>query len=89
MKPTDLSPDERAVFGHDAVRLPDGTIQERGIGSDFHREQIAAVLRREAICRGEIPAVEPPPGPPAESETPTQQRTIDPRLICDWPTRPQ
>jgi hypothetical protein len=59
MNPTDLTPEERAVFGDQAVRLPDGTIQERGTGSEFHEEQVAATLRREAACRGEAPA-EPP-----------------------------
>lgn len=124
MKP--LSPEEKAVFGHDAVRLSDGSIQERGTGSAFHREQVAATLRREATCRGEAPAAPTPPPPPAvdyqpdvrspydplykgrpyepaatvprivrtpEDEgapaAPVPERTIDPRLIHDWPTRTQ
>jgi hypothetical protein len=64
MKITDLTPEERSVFGDQAVKI-DGVIQERGTGSDFHREQIAATLRREAVCRGEMPTAQPSPEPPA------------------------
>jgi hypothetical protein len=89
MKP--LTGDELAVFGHDAVRLPDGSVQERGIGSAFHRAQIKKVEEREAKCRGIIapqpqPASTPPPsddralrGDAGQSNV--EPRTIDARLI--------
>jgi hypothetical protein len=62
MKTTNLTPEERSVFGDQAVKI-DGVIQERGTGSDFHQEQIAATLRREATCRGEAPTEPTPPAP--------------------------
>jgi hypothetical protein len=84
MKPTGLSEMERRVFGEQAVRLPDGTIQERGVGSAFHEEQIAAGLRREAACRDGTPAT-PPPAPPP----PAPERFIDGRAVHPYPDRIQ
>jgi hypothetical protein len=83
MKP--LTPAELAVFGHDAVRLPDGSVQERGTGSAFHRARIKEVEEREAKCRGIIAPQPQPPPPSNEAEEinteQPEQRTIDPRLI--------
>jgi hypothetical protein len=90
-KPTDpLTPAEIAVFGASATRDPiSGEVCEVGIGSRAHLERIAAVLRREAMCRGETPATPqlaptPPPSDdralPGDAEQP-EPRTTDARLI--------
>jgi hypothetical protein len=89
MKP--LSAAEKAVFGEFAERDPvTGAPIEDGQGSAKHAERIAAGLRCEAMCRGEIPAVpappEPPPPPAAAVPAP---RTIDPKLVHAWPDRIQ
>jgi hypothetical protein len=90
MKP--LTAAEKAVFGEDAVRDPmTGVVVENGHGSANHEQRIAAGLRREAACRGDIPATplpEPPP-PAAEPEPAAPPRTIDPALVHAWPDRMQ
>jgi hypothetical protein len=79
MKP--LTSAERAVFGHDAVRFPDGSVQERGIGSPHHRQRIMDAADREAACRS---------GAPSEPSLPmSEERTVDPRLIHPWPEMKQ
>jgi hypothetical protein len=89
MKPTDpLTPAEIAVFGSSATRNPvTGEICEQGFGSKAHEERIAAGLRREALCRGESPAVppQPAPEPPPSAATPPAERFIDRRLVHDFP----
>jgi hypothetical protein len=77
-----LTPAEIAVFGHDARRRPDGTVEERGIKwTGSSPEAIAATTREEW----------PPASAPATPAAPPQAepRAVDPRLIHPWPERTQ
>jgi hypothetical protein len=42
---------EKRVFGEDAVRFPNGGIQERGFGSAFHEARIADAARIDAALK--------------------------------------
>jgi hypothetical protein len=74
---------EKRVFGVDAVRLADGSIQERGFGSAFNEARIADAARIEAARRGSPAAAPPQPTPPAP------ERAIDSRVVHPYPDRVQ
>ncbi len=82
MKQSDpLTPAEIAVFGADARRRPDGSIEERGIKWSGSSPEAVAAAQPEQWP----PAPTPAPSPPAASA----QRTIDPRLVHPWPDMKQ
>jgi hypothetical protein len=94
-----LTPAEIAVFGADARRRPDGSIEEQGIkwpGSSPQAAELAAAAASEAVQ----PAQPEWPGAPidaslsaaldrlADVRSPVE-RTIDLRLVHPWPEMKQ
>jgi hypothetical protein len=87
MKQSDpLTPAERAVFGDQAKRGPDGKIIEAGIRWPGSSPEAAASAQPE-----EWPLQQPVPEPPAPAAPapPAEQRTIDLRGVCAFPDRIQ
>jgi len=83
VKQTDpLTPAEIAVFGPDARRRPDGSIEERGIKWPGSSAEAVAAAQHEEWP----PLLQPVPEPPA---APAPERTIDPRSVHPWPERTQ
>jgi hypothetical protein len=82
MKPSGpLTPAEKAVFGEDAVRGPDGVPIERGIRWSGSSPEACAEAAGCSASQDEPVAAEPPSQP--------EQRTIDIRQIHPIPTTVQ
>jgi hypothetical protein len=89
MKQSDpLTPAEIAVFGQDARRRPDGTVEERGIKWPGSSPEAAASAQPE-----EWPLQQPVPEPaapaaPVPAPAPGQ-RTVDLAAVYPFPDRMQ
>jgi hypothetical protein len=79
---TALSAAERAVFGDDAVRGPDGNIIERGIRWSGSSPEAVAAAQPEEWPAAPVPATPAAPPPP-------EPRTIDLRAVHPCPERTQ
>ena len=51
---TDLTPAEKAVFGHDAQRAPDGSIIEQGFGAIAKKSAKVIALEKDAEAAAKV-----------------------------------